>query len=529
MKKKFLAICLIGAAVALTNSVNANAEDASKLTRVKLENGNSEVKENHKELDDEKLNISLDDYLRAKESMPMFFVRQEPIQKTVVTPNGLNIIETDFKWNGKLDYGNKPEKIILHHIEASRPGSTIPVTDIDEWHKANGWCGIGYHFYVTKTGKVYRGRPEDAIGAHALNHNVNTLGIAVEGKYQSESMPKAQKDAVIKLGQYLRRKYEIDTILRHKDVNSTDCPGKNYPFNDVKNEILKYPIKEPKPPVVETKPEYKEQSFNLGYSTSVEGNWQKEVYNGKLSGTTGQAKKLEGIKINLYNSPQDLNIVYKTHMQSTGWSNWTKEGNISGTKGKRLEAVQIKLEGAMAKNYSVVYRTHIQGKGWSSWTKDGQTSGTVGEAKRLEAIEVKIEKKESFGVNYTSYGEDYKWQSQKWDGQLSGTTGQRRRIEGVKINLHNAPSGVGIKYQVHCQTYGWKDWVSNGTFTGTTNENKRLEAIKIQLTGKNAEKHSVEYRVHVEGKGWMPWVKNGSVAGTTNEAKRIEGIEIRIK
>lgn len=31
--------------------------------------------------------------------------------------------------------------------------------------------GIGYHFLVRKDGSVYRGRPEDMVGAHAGNNN----------------------------------------------------------------------------------------------------------------------------------------------------------------------------------------------------------------------------------------------------------------------------------------------------------------------------------------------------------------------
>ena len=35
------------------------------------------------------------------------------------------------------------DKIIIHH-SASPIGTTVE--QIDQWHKARGWTGIGYHF-----------------------------------------------------------------------------------------------------------------------------------------------------------------------------------------------------------------------------------------------------------------------------------------------------------------------------------------------------------------------------------------------
>ncbi|MGL4741349.1 MAG: N-acetylmuramoyl-L-alanine amidase [Sarcina sp.] len=151
--------------------------------------------------------------------------------------NGLIIKDKNLQWNDELDLTNKPKQLVLHHIEASRPNSNIPVEDVHSWHLANGWSGIGYHFYINKKGEIFRGRPENAIGAHAKGFNTGSLGIAVEGKYGSETMNLVQKEAVIKLSKYLRQKYDIDTINGHGELMPTDCPGKNYPLNEIRNTI----------------------------------------------------------------------------------------------------------------------------------------------------------------------------------------------------------------------------------------------------------------------------------------------------
>lgn len=68
---------------------------------------------------------------------------------------------------------------------------------------------------------------------------------------------------------------------------------------------------------------------------------------------------------------------------------------MSGTEGKalRLEAIQIKLTGAIAEYYDVYYRVHAQTYGWLGWAKNGQSAGTEGLAKRLEGIEIQLVRK----------------------------------------------------------------------------------------------------------------------------------------
>ncbi|WP_449623048.1 N-acetylmuramoyl-L-alanine amidase [Robertmurraya sp. Marseille-Q9965] len=129
------------------------------------------------------------------------------------------------------------------------------------------------------------------------------------------------------------------------------------------------------------------------YSTHVETfGWLNNVSNGKMSGTSGQAKRLEAIKIALEDSPFEGDITYSTHVQNHGWLQNVTNGAISGTSGeaKRLEAIKINLTGEVAKYFDVYYRVHIQGNGWLGWAKNGMKAGSEGQSKRLEAIEIKI-------------------------------------------------------------------------------------------------------------------------------------------
>ena len=116
-----------------------------------------------------------------------------------------------------------------------------------------------------------------------------------------------------------------------------------------------------------------------------------------MSGTSGKAKRLEGINIKLTNKPYSGSIVYTTHVQSLGWqgnennvNTWFRDGQMAGTSGraKRLEAIRIALTGEMAEHYDVYYRVHAQTYGWLAWAKNGEAAGTAGLSKRLEGIQI---------------------------------------------------------------------------------------------------------------------------------------------
>ncbi|MBB6713530.1 N-acetylmuramoyl-L-alanine amidase [Clostridium gasigenes] len=266
--------------------------------------------------------------------------------------------------------------------------------------------------------------------------------------------------------------------------------------------------------------------MSVGYSTHIQHDgWQSEKYNGQMSGTSNESKRLEAIKIKTYNLPTGSNVMYRTHVQDYGWQAWKKNGELSGTEGeaKRLEAIEIKLD-SVPSGYHIEYRTHVQDYGWQAWKKDGQIAGTTGEGKRLEAIEIKLVK--DLSVLYQGHIQQDGLQAWKTDGELAGTVGQAKRIESLKIKLDGSLP-INVVYRAHVQQDGWQEWKTNGALCGTEGQSKRLEAIEIKLSGAPSGYH-IEYRTHVEDQGWQNWVRDGQLSGTSGKALRIEAIEMRI-
>lgn len=144
----------------------------------------------------------------------------------------MKIIETNLSFRA-MDIRSSTEQIVCHHS-----GVTVlqTVETIHNYHKnTNGWSGIGYHFYVRKNGNVYRGRPENTVGAHCVGANYNSIGICFEGNFDKEKMGDAQLKAGQELVAYLKKKYGISKVKKHNDFGNTDCPGKNFPMDKIKN------------------------------------------------------------------------------------------------------------------------------------------------------------------------------------------------------------------------------------------------------------------------------------------------------
>lgn len=126
----------------------------------------------------------------------------------------------------------RPIKEIIVHCTATPEGREVSVDTIREWHKANGWSDIGYHYVVHLDGSVERGRSEAAVGAHVSGHNTGTLGVVYVGGVQTDgTTPKdtrtpAQRAALLGLVAALIDKYPAVTkVSGHNEYAAKACPS----------------------------------------------------------------------------------------------------------------------------------------------------------------------------------------------------------------------------------------------------------------------------------------------------------------
>ena len=122
-------------------------------------------------------------------------------------------------------------KYIILHCTATREGKAFTAADIDRWHRARGWKGIGYHYVVRLDGMVEHGRPEAQIGAHCVGVNATSIGVcyvgglAVDGRTPKDTRTPEQRVALLALLKRLKAKYPRARILGHNHFNKGKaCP-----------------------------------------------------------------------------------------------------------------------------------------------------------------------------------------------------------------------------------------------------------------------------------------------------------------
>jgi len=248
-----------------------------------------------------------------------------------------------------------------------------------------------------------------------------------------------------------------------------------------------------------------------------------------------KGKRLEAFSIKLKNETgYSGSISYRAYVRKKGWTKWADSGKKVGTKRKnlRIEAVQIKLTGELAKHYFVEYKASISSySDRQGWVHNTAIAGTKSNSKRIEVLQVRlvpVEKNGTSSVVYRLRGQTYGWQSD-WsrDGQASGTFS--KRLEGLTVSLGPSKYLGGITYRTYVESEGWKSWVSNGSISTGKKKNKRVEALQIKLTGDMANYYDVYYRVYLQSFGWLDWAVNGQTAGGTGVYRRIEKIQIVLR
>ena len=121
--------------------------------------------------------------------------------------------------------------LIVIHCTASRPDQHLSFELLDKMHRAKGWNGCGYHYYITRDGQLHFGRPEEMVGAHAVGYNLHSLGVCYEGGLDEhgksdDTRTPAQRATLIALLRSLKVDYPDARILGHRDLPNVhkDCP-----------------------------------------------------------------------------------------------------------------------------------------------------------------------------------------------------------------------------------------------------------------------------------------------------------------
>ncbi|MGE0395091.1 MAG: N-acetylmuramoyl-L-alanine amidase [Kofleriaceae bacterium] len=124
-------------------------------------------------------------------------------------------------------------RMAIHHTETPTNDSMSPqarLRQIQSYHMdVKGWCDIGYHYLVSRDGRIWDGRPDTKLGAHAGGANTGNLGISVMGSHDSTTITQTQLDSIAGLVKALASIHGVainrSSIKGHREYTSTSCPG----------------------------------------------------------------------------------------------------------------------------------------------------------------------------------------------------------------------------------------------------------------------------------------------------------------
>ena len=123
------------------------------------------------------------------------------------------------------EYLPREVKLMVIHCSATRCNVPFTPAQLEKCHKARGFKGIGYHFYITRDGVIHHTRPIERIGAHARGFNLHSIGICYEGGLDAEGKPcdtrtTFQRMALIDVLSILKKQYPHAVIKGHYQLSA---------------------------------------------------------------------------------------------------------------------------------------------------------------------------------------------------------------------------------------------------------------------------------------------------------------------
>ena len=130
------------------------------------------------------------------------------------------------------EYPAREIRLIVIHCSATRCNVPFTPAQLEACHRARGFNGIGYHYYITRDGRVHNTRPLERAGAHAYGWNLHSVGICYEGGLSAEGKPADtrttfQKASLLELLSTLRSRYPDTVVKGHYQLSPTirkACP-----------------------------------------------------------------------------------------------------------------------------------------------------------------------------------------------------------------------------------------------------------------------------------------------------------------
>jgi N-acetylmuramoyl-L-alanine amidase len=133
-----------------------------------------------------------------------------------------------------MDKRTKTDIIVIHCTQTPSD-MDVDVEKVIKWHKNRGFDTIGYHYLIKRDGTLQVGRDEDVVGAHAVQVNGTSIGVALVGGGTVDmgwenNFESIQFETLKSILLKLKDKYNIEKIIGHYQVDDKKkCPSFDVP------------------------------------------------------------------------------------------------------------------------------------------------------------------------------------------------------------------------------------------------------------------------------------------------------------
>lgn len=137
-------------------------------------------------------------------------------------------------------------------------------------------------------------------------------------------------------------------------------------------------------------------TVGVRYQTRIrERGWRTWVGDGATSGATTKVLPVYALKVNVSTGGAGGGVYYRVHYHNKGWQATAKNGAIAGVSkgGAVIDALRVKLKGAIANTHDVYYRAYVQGHGWLDWASNWVVAGSTGYGSRIQAVQIMLKAK----------------------------------------------------------------------------------------------------------------------------------------
>lgn len=119
---------------------------------------------------------------------------------------------------------------IVVHCTATKSDQNIGASQIDSWHRQNGFEEIGYHYVIRRNGAIESGREPTKVGRHTKGFNNKTIAVALVGGVDDSLNPennftRAQFDSLRNFISDTVKTFPSIKVLGHNQIRNKSCPS----------------------------------------------------------------------------------------------------------------------------------------------------------------------------------------------------------------------------------------------------------------------------------------------------------------